>query len=331
MRIVFPMHSLERGGGCRVVVEAANGLAARGHHVLVAIPQGAPICWPLHAEVHRVPRLAAEFIPRADVVLPTFYTTVPVAIATRRPLIRLCLGFEPMWVPDPQTALASYRVARPIITISAWLQEILLTRVGRRSHQVHPGVDRAAFYPRGNKGQYGHPTIAFLLRGPGYTWKGTSVFIQAMSLVYQQRPGIKLLIVANDEAGALDVPVPHLMLRAPGDDEYAKILSAADIFVFASLFEGFGLPPLEAMSCGTAVVCTDSGGIREYAQHGLNCLLVPPGQVDPLANAVLRLIDDQPLREALGANGVLTAATWSWHRFYDEMHHLVTGLSGARS
>lgn len=331
MRILFPMHSLERGGGCRVVAEAANGLVDRGHHVTMALPENAPITWHLTAEIHRVPRLSAEFMPPADVVLPTFYTTLPIAIATGRPLIRFCLGFEPMWVPDPQNALAGYHIPRPIITISSWLQEILLHRAGKRSHQVHPGVDRAAFYPRGNKGQYGQPTIAFLHRGPGYTWKGTAIFFQAMALVHQQRPDVKLLIVANDEAGDPGVPLPHILLRAPGDDAFAQILSAADIFVFSSLFEGFGLPPLEAMSCGTAVVCTDNGGVRDYTQHGANCLLVPPGQVEPLANAVLRLIDDPQLRQTISANGINTANAWTWHRFYDEMNHLVTGLVGARS
>ncbi len=43
MHILFPMHSLERGGGCRVVAETANGLVARGHEVTIALPEGAPI------------------------------------------------------------------------------------------------------------------------------------------------------------------------------------------------------------------------------------------------------------------------------------------------
>ena len=145
MRILFPLHSLERGGGCRVVAEAANGLVARGHHVTVALPQDAPLSWPLTAEVVRLPRLAAEFLPKADVILPTFYTTLPVALAAKRPIIRFCLGFEPLWVPDPQTALAGYHHTHPILAISAWLQGILLARAGRRSHLVHPGeIGRAS-------------------------------------------------------------------------------------------------------------------------------------------------------------------------------------------
>lgn len=331
MRILFPMHSLERGGGCRVVAEAANGLVARGHHVMVALPHNAPIAWYLRAEIVRVPQLAAVHLPPADVVIPTFYTTVPATVATGRPFIRFSLGFEPLWVPDPDTAFQTYQHQRPIITISTWMQTLIRNRTGRPSHLVHLGVDRAAFYPRGNKGLYGGSSVVYLLRGPGYSWKGSDVFWQAMSVVLANRPDTRLLIVANDEAADPGIPLPHLVLRAPGDHEFASIISAADVFVYPSLFEGFGLPPLEAMACGTAVVATNSGGLSDYAYHGYNCLLVPPGQPGPLAEAILRLLNDPALRQNLTTNGQATALAWSWHRFYDEFNHLVTGLVGARS
>ena len=330
MQILFPMHTLERGGGCRVVAEAANGLAARGHRVFLALPEGAPLSWPVRAEIVRVPRLAPEFMPAADLAIATFYTTVPVAAGLRRPFIRFCLGFEPLWVPDPGTALATYRWPRPIVTISTWLQEIILRRTGRTSHLVHPGVDCAAFHPYGNKGAYGRPGVVFILRGPGYSWKGAELLWQAMGRVLARRPDAKLLLIANDEAGDPGLGLPYLLLRAPGDEELARIISAGDVFVFPSLFEGFGLPPLEAMACGTAVVTTANGGVRDYAQHGVNCLLVPPGRVEPLAEAILALIEDGGLRERLAAGGQATAAAWNWYRFYDEMHHLVTGLAFAR-
>lgn len=172
--------------------------------------------------------------------------------------------------------------------------------------------------------------MLFLLRGAGYSWKGTDLFWQAIAQVRRVCPEVRLLILANDEAADPAIPWPHRVFRAPGDDEFARIVSAADIFVFPSLFEGFGLPPLEAMACGTAVIATDSGGVRDYAQHGLNCLLVPPGRVEPLAGAILRLIHDHELRRRICANGLNTAAAWPWYRLYDEMHQLVPTLTGAR-
>lgn len=331
MRVVIPIHSLERGGGCRVVAEAANGLTARGHHVTVVIPGQAPIAWPLAAEIRRVPHLAADFFPPADVVLPTFYTTLPAALASGIPVVRFCLGFEPLWVPDPEYAAAGYKLPHPVITISRFLQEILMSRVGRHSYLVHPGVDRAAFHPCGNKGAYGSPSVVFLLRGPGYHYKGNAVFWQAMSIVRRKYPGVRLLIVANDEAADPGLGFPYLLLRAPTDAELGRILSAADVFVFSSLFEGFGLPPLEAMACGTAVVCTDSGGVRDYASHGTNCLLVPPGQAESLARAVLDLLRQPVLRQRIAAGGLSTAAVWGWHRLYDGLSGLLPQLVAASS
>jgi glycosyltransferase involved in cell wall biosynthesis len=195
---------------------------------------------------------------------------------------------------------------------------------------VHPGVDRAAFRPWDNKGLYGRPSVLFLLRGPGYSWKGTNLFWQAITQVHHVYPEMKLLILANDEAADPQIAVPHLVFRAPNDDEFSRIVSAADIFVFPSLFEGFGLPPLEAMACGTAVIATDNGGVSDYARHGLNCLLVPPGQVEALAGAILQLLQDHELRARICANGLDTAAAWPWYRLYDEMHQLVPALTGAR-
>ena len=327
MHILFPLHSLERGGGCRVVAEAANGLTAYGHHVTVALPDGAPVAWPLTAEIVRIPFLSAGYFPPAEVIIPTFYTTLPAAIESHVPIIRFCLGFEPLWVPDPEVALDGYRLSYPIITISRCLQNLLLARVRRQSHLVHPGVDSAAFRPCGNKGLYGRPTVAFILRGPIYTYKGIGILWESLALVYKERPDLKLLIIANDEAADPHTDIPHQILRSPGDEDLGRILSAADVFVFPSMFEGFGLPPLEAMACGTAVVCTDSGGSREYAVHERNCLLVPTGQAWPLAQAILRLLRDQGLRERLIEIGKATAAGWTWFRFYQEIHRLIQALT----
>ncbi len=82
----------------------------------------------------------------------------------------------------------------------------------------------------------------------------------------------------------------------------------------SSEFQGFGRCALEAMACGAACVLTHLGGVLEYARHEDNALLAPPGQADQLADAILRLLDDPPLRQRLIASGLTTAARFCHRR-----------------
>jgi glycosyltransferase involved in cell wall biosynthesis len=81
------------------------------------------------------------------------------------------------------------------------------------------------------------------------------------------------------------------------------ILTGTDIFILPSLSEGLGLAIVEAMAYSKPVVATSVGGIPEVVEHQKTGLLVPPGQPDRLAAALLTLIEDEPLRLRMGAAG----------------------------
>ena len=103
----------------------------------------------------------------------------------------------------------------------------------------------------------------------------------------------------------------HVLGFVP-DDDLPALLTAAEVFVFPSLYEGFGLPPLEAMACGTPVVASDSSSLPEVL--GDAALLVPPGDVAALAGALARLLDDGALRARLRERGLARAASFTWER-----------------
>jgi glycosyltransferase involved in cell wall biosynthesis len=96
------------------------------------------------------------------------------------------------------------------------------------------------------------------------------------------------------------------------DEDLPALYAQADIFVFPSLYEGFGLPVLEAMACGTPVVTTTGGSLPEVA--GDAALLVKPGDVDALTDAVDRLLHDPSLADDLRARGISRARQFSWER-----------------
>ncbi len=96
------------------------------------------------------------------------------------------------------------------------------------------------------------------------------------------------------------------------DDDLRALFAACDAFVFPSLYEGFGLPPLEAMAAGAPVVCANTASLPEVV--GDAALLVNPRDVGELANAIERVITDRALRDELRARGFAQAARFSWER-----------------
>jgi len=94
------------------------------------------------------------------------------------------------------------------------------------------------------------------------------------------------------------------------DDDLPALYSAADLFVFPSLYEGFGLPLLEAMACGTPVVTSDVSSLPEIV--GDAAITVDPHNAEELAEAILRILEDPVLRARLQNKGLARAKIFSW-------------------
>ena len=104
--------------------------------------------------------------------------------------------------------------------------------------------------------------------------------------------------------------VPHETLAA--------LYRMATVFAFPSLYEGFGLPPLEAMACGTPVVTSRISSLPEVVGDG--ALLVDPYNEDDIAQGIARVLDDEDLRARLVERGLERAASYSWARSVRQIH-----------
>lgn len=96
------------------------------------------------------------------------------------------------------------------------------------------------------------------------------------------------------------------------DEDLPALYNGADLFAFPSLYEGFGLPVLEAMACGTPVVTSDTSSLPEVA--GDAALQVDPYNVEAMADAMRRMLEDGDLAQELRERGLARAAQFSWER-----------------
>jgi len=139
--------------------------------------------------------------------------------------------------------------------------------------------------------------------------KGIDDLIAVWQSLPQPRPP---LILCGERGWGVRVPEGIEVTGWVDRERLRALYQRALIFVYPSQYEGFGIPPLEAMACGAPVIATRTGAIAEYGQGA--ALLIDPGDRDALRQAMLCLLHDPPLRADLGARGVERAAQFRWDR-----------------
>lgn len=116
---------------------------------------------------------------------------------------------------------------------------------------------------------------------------------------------------ARERAAALGLD-SVMFLGAVAEEDLPALYSGAELFVFPSLYEGFGLPVIEAMACGTAVACSNISSLPEVA--GDAALLFDPHTPETIATAIRQALQDTDLRERVRRRGLKQAGHFSWER-----------------
>lgn len=151
--------------------------------------------------------------------------------------------------------------------------------------------------------------------------KNLGRLLKAWGIISAHLPDDVWLVVGGAKGKRLvfgDVPEltalpPRVFLTGHIPDEYLPALYGGAIaFAYPSLYEGFGLPPLEAMACGTPVLTSQVASMPEVV--GEAAVLVNPYNIDSIASGLQRLVDDSLLRETLRAKGLERAGQFTWER-----------------
>ncbi len=348
--ITFVTSSMRLSGGVLVLVHLANGLAARGYRVTIVTSLGGAEREVQQRLLPQVQVLAAnlsieeaasfagkvrlswqlmQLVPKCDTIIATHTPTAVPALLARYLMRR---GRRAMWFHQHHPSAFEGQPIEGWLSRHApgWFERVITVSDVIRESMEHTSGVRAWVVPQGfspsgvdelpERARPPCESKVVLYVGDQRERKGWDDFLAAMTLVQARHPDLRLAIVTKDE-GSLDVPLPHQIYVRPSWGEFVALCDTCRVFVAASWWEGFGRPPLEAMACGVPVVTTDSGGVREYARHEVNCLLTPIRDPEALAEAIDRVLVDELLAQRLSKEGRQTAREFTWKRALDSFVH----------
>jgi glycosyltransferase involved in cell wall biosynthesis len=221
----------------------------------------------------------------------------------------------------------SVQKARRVLAVSESTKKDLVRIYGISPHKidtVHNGIDDS-YQPLppdqvvAFRAERGLPDEFILFVGTLEPRKNVVTLIEAYAQLSGTRPPLMLVggrgwlydeVFARVEALDLSEEV-HFVGYVPAD-QLRWWYSAATLFVYPSLYEGFGLPPLEAMACGTPVITSLASSLPEVV--GDAALLIEPSDDKALAATMTKALADADLRENMRAAGLIQAGKFSWQK-----------------
>jgi glycosyltransferase involved in cell wall biosynthesis len=342
VKITFLAPHLRIAGGVRAILTYADRLAARGHEVTLLVPargavraawrnaRGAGAAWMprLRARVRWVSRWRPEALPEGDAIVATAWQSAPVAAAAPARSgvpFYLVQHYESLYHGAPAQVDATYRLPLRKIVISTWLADIMRERFGAPAAVVVTPVDAELFHRVPRARRDAGPRVLMLHHE--YAWKGVADGLEAVRRVKARVPALRLVGFGIKPPRGVS---PYDEFHANVDQsELAGLYSGCDIYLCPSWDEGLGMPPMEAMACGAALVTYDNGGSRDYARDGDTALVARRRDIDDLAAKLERMATDGALRERLATAGAaFVTSAFDWDRAVLRMEALLGAGAG---
>ena len=318
MKIVYFAHSVLNRGGDKMVLAHLGQLAASGHQVVIRSNLVRTI-FPLHPAIAlEKPTLRSKLgtllcalfeRQRCDLVIASIVVTAVLLdfrnrgrvlhfaqddneTAYRAPFMRGLMRF---------LYLQAFSVfSLPTIAVSSELAQTFREKYAAGCSVVGNGVDTAQFFPAPSAalvaGKNGRKAVLLLSRRDER--KGFDLARQVLAQL--EEAGVPVEVWTVGEKAARQGALPHRDFGSVSPERLRAIMSSADLFLYPSRSEGFGLMVLEAFACRCPVVTTEAIG---FARDGDNALVGPIGDVAALAGQVARLLEDEELAARLADAG----------------------------
>ena len=260
----------------------------------------------------------------------TCFDIIPIAYYNTR---------NPVWKLNAK----GLRSAEKIITISEFSKEDISKYIKYPKEKIEiipPAVDHNLYYQNRNKialKKYGvrEDEKVILYVGAEEPRKNVQFLINAFSKLKKKIPKVKLLKVGMPnyigvrekllkQIESLNLQKDVIFTGYVSEKELAEIYNAADLFVFPSLYEGFGMPPLEAMACGTPVITSNTSSLPEVV--GDAAITVDPYDINRFAEEMYEVLTNHGLKEEMIRKGLKRSKIFTWDssakkmlRVYEEL------------
>ena len=216
---------------------------------------------------------------------------------------------------------SAVRGSRLVIAISEHVKETIVERLGvepERVRVIHLGIDLERLQPSKSKRE------PFLLYpANGWPHKNHARLLEAFALLKPERPDLRLVLTGSGLESLPATPGVEVRGHVPRD-ELVRLYETAAALVFPSLYEGFGLPPLEAMACGCPVAAAQAGALPETC--GDAARYFDPTKPEQIAEAVLGVLADPG---TLAERGLARAGAFTWDKCARRHDDVYTELASA--
>ena len=321
MKVNFIVPEITRTGGMNIIFQYANRLTAKGHDVMLYTPvipfnlyknrikpyylkyQVLRVLKWLFSGKNKLPgniysyNFKIKFVP---VMHGVFVRDADVSVATSWPTAYPVYHFGKSkgrkyyliqdyetWNSDIEKVDRSYTLPLKRIVCSRHMQNLIKEKFGSDSELIYIGLDRMRFHNRNKK--YNNPRV-ILFNDHLLPNKNVEGSIYTCEKLRKEYP--ELVFKAFGVKQYHKMPDFIEFTENPDDETITRLYSEADIFIFASKYEGFGSPPSEAMACECAVVANKVAAIPEYSSDKKTAVLADPEDKDGLYKGVKYLLEN---------------------------------------
>lgn len=217
--------------------------------------------------------------------------------------------------------LKSYKLPLINICISNQLRKVIETNhYGTVTDVIYNGIDLNEFFNPQKTYQNDGKIVCTMLWSDGKR-KGCREGIEAFKGAKERHPEMELIMFGIPERPDLDFEFEYYQKVERKD--LVKIYNRTDIFIWPSIFEGWGLTPIEAMACKCAVVGSNVASMLEIGKDGYNALLSVPGNANELKDNILRVCEDINLQKSLSEHGCESVKQLSWDKSVEKLMKII--------
>lgn len=316
---------LNNSGGNRILFSYANELISLGHSVTVytrssrkirrtfanLLQVGKPKWFPLRARVIRVSDWGKDTIAVHDHIIAGGHKEALALMECGSEcgiFWYMVQHDEGLYHGSREEVDRALKSPLRKIVVSSWLRDVVRERAHQESYLLLNTFDRSQFFFGERRA---HDTVRILVLDHSYEWKGTDEAINMVRTLQKKYPHIRLVGMGRRRDGVAELYDEYHF--DPPQNQIQKIYAGADIYLCTSWDEGFGLPSLEAMACGTAVVTYDNGGSRDFAIDGTTAFVASRRDESTLASKLETAVCDASLRAKIAGDGytfTLGMPTW---------------------